>query len=421
MKLLDSRYLIIGILAVIFIFIPPSANELHSDEFIPTQVEVLVSCGDGYAELGGGEVCDPGQPPVVPESIGTSTCADFNDIYGNPYQSGNLNCASDCLSFDSSLCYTCGNGTREIAEDCEGVDYGGKTCLDYGFISGNLACNIECQITTINCIAQDNTSGIPGSGPGGGASGGTTGFLPGSDEQKDTKVVMRGKAYPDSDVHILLDGKVIGIVAADAKADFYFESTQITPGVASFGFWSEDKTGLKSTLLTLTFRVVSRAVTTISGIYISPTIEIDKKSVKQGEMITIYGQTVPQTQVNIHINSEAEIIKETNSLETGKWSINFNTTPLEEDFHTAKALFQVENSGNIIKSGFSRSVSFHVGKLGGDAVCPNADLNKDGRVNLTDFSILLYYWGTDNSCADQNQNGVVDLVDFSIMMYYWTG
>jgi len=42
-------------------------------------------------------------------------------------------------------------------------------------------------------------------------------------------------------------------------------------------------------------------------------------------------------------------------------------------------------------------------------------------VNITDFSILLYWWGTDNACADQNHNGTVDLIDFSIMMYYWTG
>ena len=62
-----------------------------------------------------------------------------------------------------------------------------------------------------------------------------------------------------------------------------------------------------------------------------------------------------------------------------------------------------------------------MGKVGGEAACAEADLNHDGRVNLTDFSILLFHWGTDNECADQNQNGIVDLVDFSIMMYYWTG
>ena len=68
-----------------------------------------------------------------------------------------------------------------------------------------------------------------------------------------------------------------------------------------------------------------------------------------------------------------------------------------------------------------KSISFFVGTVGGEAVCAEADLNGDGRVNITDFSILLYHWGTDNECADQNQNGVVDLIDFSVMMYYWTG
>ena len=44
------------------------------------------------------------------------------------------------------------------------------------------------------------------------------------------------------------------------------------------------------------------------------------------------------------------------------------------------------------------------------------DLNGDGRVNLVDFSILLFYWGTNNECADQNLDGTVDLIDFSLQL-----
>ncbi|MCD4762270.1 hypothetical protein K8R32_04915, partial [bacterium] len=178
---------------------------------------------------------------------------------------------------------------------------------------------------------------------------------------------------------------------------------------------------LKSTLLTLTFRIISGAVTTITGVYIAPTIEVDKKSVIQGESVTIYGQTVPETEVHVHIHSEEKFIEQTNSEDSGSWQLVFDTDPLDEDFHIAKALFQIEADGNIIKSGFSKSVSFYVGRIGGEAACPEADLNKDSSVNLTDFSILLFYWLTDNACADQNQNGTVDLIDFSIMMFYWTG
>ena len=54
----------------------------------------------------------------------------------------------------------------------------------------------------------------------------------------------------------------------------------------------------------------------------------------------------------------------------------------------------------------------------------SADLDVNNLVNLTDFSILMYNYGTSsppNVIADINDNGLVDLVDFSVMMFYWTG
>jgi hypothetical protein len=393
-----------------------------AQEFLPTSVEIIVSCGDGVAEPLSGEVCDPGDSSRgINQDVGTSTCADFTDVLGDPFESGTLGCQGDCLAFSTSSCFTCGNAVKERVEACDASDFGGETCQSFGFSSGALICSAACQVSTANCVAMESEGGVPGSGAGGGSAGGSSGFMPGSDSERVTKVVIYGKSYPNSDVHILVDGRVIGIVRTDAKADFYFETDEVTPGVASFSFWSEDNVGLKSTLLSLTFRVTSGAVTTITGVYIAPTIEIDKKSVRQGEDVKIYGQTVPETTVNVHINSPQEYIETASSSETGNWDLVFNTEPLTEEFHTAKALFQLNVSGNIIKSGFSKSVSFHVGKIGGEAVCPGADLNGDGRVNLVDFSILLFYWNTNNECADQDKSGNVDLVDFSIMMFYWTG
>jgi hypothetical protein len=51
------------------------------------------------------------------------------------------------------------------------------------------------------------------------------------------------------------------------------------------------------------------------------------------------------------------------------------------------------------------------------------DLNKDGRVNLTDFSILAYWHDRSSPPAsvDLNGDGTITLVDFSILTYYWTG
>jgi hypothetical protein len=410
------------ILIILALLVIPKGT-LRAQHFVDTTVEVELACGDGLAEAAGGEICDPGDPLLsIPPDVGTTTCSEYNDIFGNPFASGEMDCQIDCLDFDPHNCFTCGNGHKEEVESCDGSDFGASSCTSFGFASGNLICTPSCNISTANCEAMDSEGGVPGGGgSAGGSSGSNTGFNPGSEEGSDTKVVVRGKAYPNADVHILLDGVTIGIVNADSKADFYFETTDVSAGVASFGFWSEDVNGLKSTLLTLTFRVTSGAVTTIAGVYIAPSIDTDKKSVRQGEDILIFGQTVPGTTVNIHINSEEEHIVSASSTDEGAWDFTFNTEPLEEDFHTAKAYFEIEVDGNTIQSGFSKSVSFAVSQLGGEAVCPEADLNQDGRVNLTDFSILLYYWGTDNPCADQNQNGSVELIDFSIMMYYWTG
>lgn len=412
----------IYVLIILVLFAVPQ-GALQAQHFVDTSVEVELSCGDGLAEAAGGEICDPGSylENIAPDT-GTTTCPMFDDIFGNPFASGEMDCQIDCLDFDPHKCFTCGNGHKEEIEGCDSFDFGGSTCTSFGFASGNLLCTPSCNISTANCEAMDSEGGVPGGGgSSGGASGSRTGFDPGSEIANDTKVVVRGKSYPNADVHILLDGVTVGIVNADSKADFYFEITDVSAGVASFGFWSEDVNGLKSTLLTLTFRVTSGAVTTIAGVYIAPSIDTDKQSVRQGEDILIFGQTVPGTTVNIHINSEEEHIVQASSTDEGAWGFTFNTEPLAEDFHTAKAYFEIGVEGNMIQSGFSKSVSFAVSQLGGEAVCPEADLNQDDRVNLTDFSILLYYWGTDNACSDQNQNGSVELIDFSIMMYYWTG
>ena len=56
--------------------------------------------------------------------------------------------------------------------------------------------------------------------------------------------------------------------------------------------------------------------------------------------------------------------------------------------------------------------------------CWGADLNKDGKVSLIDFSILLYWWDKlpfVDPCIDINQDDNVNLPDFSIMLYHWTG
>ena len=55
--------------------------------------------------------------------------------------------------------------------------------------------------------------------------------------------------------------------------------------------------------------------------------------------------------------------------------------------------------------------------------CANiGDLNCDGKTNLQDVSILLFYFGktTFPAHVDLNHDGTINLVDFSILLFYWT-
>lgn len=49
------------------------------------------------------------------------------------------------------------------------------------------------------------------------------------------------------------------------------------------------------------------------------------------------------------------------------------------------------------------------------------DLNGDGRIDGSDFGILLSLWGTSDPAADLDGNGIVGGSDIGIMLAFWTG
>lgn len=282
----------------------------------------------------------------------------------------------------------CGNGVVESGEQC---DDGGS----------NGACPATCSTscTTNSC----------GGGGGGGGGGGT--YIA-------TKVILQGRAYPGSSINILKDAKLAAIIKADSQADFNYELSDITPGVYTFGIWAEDKKGVKSLTFSFTTNIISGMATTISGIFLPPTIEIDKTFVQRGEILNFLGQTAPQSEVSIIVNSPGEIIKKTKAETDGTWFYGFDTASLEEGSHGTRA-----NATSLegLSSTFSQTLTFKVGKEMAGVII-KTDINGDKKVNLFDFSILLYNWGIPkNPAVDLNSDGKVDLRDFSIMLYYWTG
>jgi len=308
----------------------------------------------------------------------------------------------------------CGNNIKEEGEQCDGTDLGGTTCQSLGFSGGTLSCSASCDFNTSGCTS--------GGGGGGGGGGGyvppPTTTLPGTGQ-----VNFSGKAYPKSTVTLLKDAQIVATTIAGSDANFQISLSNITAGSYIFSVYSEDDKGNRSSLLTFPLSVTPGVTTNVTGIFISPTIDVDKSEVKRGEILKIFGQAIPNSDITVIINSDEEIYGKTKADKIGAYLYNLDTLALEMGDHLAKSRATLEQE----ISPLSKVVSFKVGDKtvlkAPQKTAIKADLNGDKRVNLVDFSILAYWYKRPSppKNVDLNGDGKVDLIDFSIMAYYWTG
>lgn len=270
-------------------------------------------------------------------------------------------------------------------------------------------------------VTTPSSAPPPSSGGGGGGGGGGNNYVP-----PPTQVVFSGRAYPKSSITLLKDAQVAAITVADASANFQITLSNFTGGTYNFGIWAEDYKGNRSITQQFNISLSTGATTLVSGIFIPPTISIDKTEVAKGDVLNILGQSLPGSAVSIRINSEKELLKKTAADKDGVWLYKFDTGEIESGNHFIKA--NSSKDGDITT--FSETLSFLVGTrnvLTPEKKCPNkGDPNDDCRVNLVDFSVLAYWYKrplTKEVAAkvDLNGDGKINLVDFSIMAYYWSG
>lgn len=342
---------------------------------VATTTVNLSICGDSIVD--GSEQCDvPGETGVYSTSIVGRQCTG-SCLFG-PY---------------------CGDGILQtlFAEEC-----------DDGNNDGNDFCSVTCTIE-------------PAGSGGGGSSGGGGGRSGGSDRPiGDTQVSVEGIGYPNQTVHILLDAKEVGAIRANSSGAFEF-AVDTTPGVASLGFWSNDTYGTRSATFNTSFDVTQGAITNVRGILLPPTISADKTQVNPGEIILLRGQTAPTRSVEVHLNNQLRAT--VTSIGNGTWQYSFNTAGVAPATYATKARFITGSAPLIRQSSFSSVLNLAIG-VDGRSTTPS-DLNRDSSINLTDFSILIFWWqtngGSSNPPADINGNGNVGLEDFSILLFNWTG
>jgi hypothetical protein len=308
----------------------------------------------------------------------------------------------------------CGDGIVSAGEQCDGSNFAGASCSNFGFSSGTLSCTLSCTISTASCSAGSTATG--GGGGGGPKKTDSPSITAGN-------VVFSGRAYPLSKVTILKDGQVVVSTIAGPDSIFSASASGLSTGNYNFSVYGEDDKGNRSSLFTFPIYITAGMTTKIGGIFIAPTIAVDKREVRQGENIAVFGQTAPSSEVTVSVNSPQEFFFKQKADSTGAYLINIDTTVLEMGQHTTKSKASIQ--GEV--SSFGKIVGFRVGTATVPAdfavPAPSGDMNGDSRVNLVDLSMAGHWYRKPfpPSAFDLNGDGVVNLVDLSILASNWTG
>jgi hypothetical protein len=281
-----------------------------------------------------------------------------------------------------------------------------------------LAFSSGISISTSTVITVSAIVGPTNNNNGNGGGGGGTGY-----DNTPTTVNFSGMAYPSSKVTILQNGNLAITTVADPQANFSVSLNNLAIGTYTFSVYAEDANGVKSVSFSFPIYITSGAIVNIGGIFLSPTINVDKSQVERGDTLTVFGQTVPSSNVNILFHSAQTIARATTSSAKGLYSYAVDTTPFDYGDHTA----QSKTTKNSQVSANSIAVPFIVGLISkkNNNSCGTliGDLNCDSKVNIIDFSIMAYWYKRANPPAkiDLNGDGKITLADFSIMAFYWTG
>lgn len=364
-----------ALLVVLFLFYPATSFASNS-VLIATTSLTLSICGNAIVDPG--ESCDvPGETGVYSTTIAGRQCT--NQCVFGPY---------------------CGDGILQTTF--------GEECDDGNNNNGDF-----CSAT---CTIEPAGSGGGGSSGGGSRSGGGSAREPG-----ETQISVSGRGYPSRRVNILLDTEAVGSVQTNSSGNFEF-TTEADPGTASMGFWSTDLNGTRSITFNTTFDVTQGAITNVNGILIPPTLLISDQTVDPGAVITLSGQAIPNATVELHFGNNVRV-ERVQAGTDGVWSLDFNTSVLSPGEYAVRARSVTGATSLRTESSFSSSLQLFLG-VDGRPSTPS-DLNRDGSVNLIDFSILIFWWqtngGDSNPPADINGNGNVGLEDFSILLFNWTG
>lgn len=253
---------------------------------------------------------------------------------------------------------------------------------------------------------------------GAGISGGTGG----GNNNDPAIVTFSGYASPNMTLTFRQSGNVIGTTNI-GSGGLFNETANAAPGYTTFNIRGRDILGLLATTDDIVLNVSPGSQVTIANIFISPTITADRFNLQKGGTLRIYGSAFPGSTVRIFNNfiSSGNPIGQVETNNEGIWEYYFPTSSLNDGQYSIKVNAQIDSPHLV--SPFSENLEFTIAEI----TCSGADFNFDTRVNIVDFSILIFYWERNpaignitNVCTDLNTDEIVNIFDFSILMHEWT-
>lgn len=231
-------------------------------------------------------------------------------------------------------------------------------------------------------------------------------------------VVFSGQAYPLSTIEVLrksIQDELYRQVPAETKTiledgSFTISYTGVLGGDYLFALRVQDKDGRNTGALA--FNVPLQGdLFEAKDILVPPTIGFEKSTIAEGDILKIAGCAAPGNIIELEVDGLKH--KEIKADQSGSWNFDMDAVYLAYGEHQIRAR-QTDTKGKA--SNFSIMRTFKLLQLPGS----RADFNGDGAVNISDWSIFLFHWGSEKEELrlqnDINGDGKINIFDFSIFL-----
>lgn len=222
--------------------------------------------------------------------------------------------------------------------------------------------------------------------------------------------VISGFTVPNSLVTFMWHGVIVGTTSSDEHGLFSKEITGLPQNINDIFISVTDQNGWNSGQTVVSPLVASDQVTKQDAILLSPTISVPVPS-KRFLPYVIEGHAVPNSTVALLYGSQ--ILNTAISVDAnGHWVYEGAPVPTRFEPDLLKAVSRTIDGSESAQSLYL------------PPVFPNADINLDGKVDMTDLSKLMHFYHASlepTNGLDVNGGGIINYDDITTMFDQWTG